>query len=115
MLFRSKPNTESPPPSSSVSPIVVETPTQTPEETPSEEPSDSTPPSPEIQYITHKIGVTTNHLSLNQIAAYYNETYSLNYPNTAMLVGSIAAINNIPDVNIISYGQEIKIPITPIP
>lgn len=115
VIINKEPNSESPLASSSVSPIVVETPSQTPEETPSEEPSDSTPPSPEIQYITHKIGVTTNHLSLNQIAAYYNETYSLNYPNTAMLVGSIAAINNIPDVNIISYGQEIKIPITPIP
>ncbi len=117
LIFNKKSTEESPTPSSTYSPIVVESPSQTPtpEITPSEEPTDSPEPTIETQYITHIVKVTTNHTSLNQIAAYYNDVYTLNYPNTAIFVEVIAGLNEIADINMIFAGQEIKIPITPVP
>ncbi|NLV33065.1 MAG: hypothetical protein GXY21_00845, partial [Clostridiaceae bacterium] len=117
LIFNKRTSEESPTPSSTYSPIVVESPspTPTPELTPSEEPSESPEPTMETQYIIHKVKVTTDHTSLNQIAAYYNDVYSLNYPNTAIFVEVIAGLNEIADVNMIFAGQEIKIPITPVP
>lgn len=117
LIFNKRTSEESPTPSSTYSPIVVESPspTPTPELTPSEEPSESPEPTMETQYIIHKVKVTTDHTSLNQIATYYNDVYSLNYPNTAIFVEVIAGLNEIADVNMIFAGQEIKIPITPVP
>jgi len=117
VIFNKKSSEESPTPSSIYSPIVVPSPssTPTPEQSSSAEPTDSPEPTIETQYIIHKVKVTTDHTSLNQIAAYYNDTYSLNYPNTAIFVEVIAGLNEIADVNMIYAGQEIRIPITPVP
>ena len=118
-IFNKEASNESPTPSVVVSPIVVDSPspTQTPVVSESAIPTDSetAEPTPETQYIIHKVKITTDHVSLNQIAAYYNDVYSLNYPNTAIFVEVIAGLNEISDVNMIYVGQEIKIPITPVP
>lgn len=117
IIFKREGPGESETPIPSPSPIVVVSPSPTVQPSPSlePEPSETSLPDPEDQYILHKISVTTDHSTLNAIAAYYNETYKLNYPDAAMLVQKIAGLNGIEDVNIIFYGQEIKIPITPIP
>ena len=115
LIFNKKSVEESPTPSSIYSPIVVPSPTATEEASPSAEPTISPEPTIETQFITHIVKVTTNHISLNQIAAYYNDVYSLNYPSTVIFVEVIAGYNEIADVNMIYAGQEIKIPITPVP
>jgi len=110
-------NNFSPKPSIIIQQTTTSTPSpvQTIEASPSEDPSKSPESIIVNQYIIHKVKITTDHVSINKIAAYYNDVYSLNYPNTAIFVEVIAGLNEISDVNMVYVGQELRIPITPVP
>ena len=110
-------NNFSPKPSIIIQQTTTSTPSpvQTIEASPSEDPSKSPESIIVNQYIIHKVKITTDHVSINQIAAYYNDVYSLNYPSTAIFAQVIAGLNEISDVTMIYVGQELRIPITPVP
>lgn len=103
---------ESESPMASISPIVVASPTPTP--TPSEEISPSPSPTPIEQFVNYTV---KSGDTLTKIAKYHNDLYELNYPNTNLqpLVDLIMGYNNMDDPNRINVGQQLKIPITPIP
>ena len=111
-IFNSTETEESESPMASISPIVVETPTPTP--TPSEEITPSPSPTPIEQFVNYTV---KSGDTLTKIAKYHNDLYELNYPNTNLqpLVDLIMGYNNMDDPNRINVGQELKIPITPIP
>ncbi|MFA7673084.1 MAG: LysM domain-containing protein [Clostridia bacterium] len=111
-IFNQSEVEESGSPMASISPIVVESPTPTP--TPSEEITPSPSPSPIAQFVNYTV---KSGDTLTKIAKYHNDLYELNYPNTNLqpLVDLIMGYNNLEDSNKIFIGQELKIPITPIP
>jgi LysM repeat protein len=111
-IFNSTEVEESESPMASISPIVVASPTPTP--TPSEEITPSPSPTPIEQFVNYTV---KSGDTLTKIAKYHNDLYELNYPNTNLqpLVDLIMGLNNMSDPNRINVGQELKIPITPIP